>query len=130
MRVAGQTTDLKYSSLLLDSAYFDQFRPHISSPALTDIISSKSGGLRIYHLGPSRGADLDDLLEALAESGAEVVLIERQAPQNLIEALESAGYTVARLDTLMTHAADGDREAYERAMLENAEVIAAAFKES
>ena len=76
------------------------------------------------------GADLDDLLETLAESGAEVVLIERQAPQNLIEALESAGYTVARLDTLMTHAADGDREAYEHAMLENAEIIAAALKES
>ncbi|MBO4299794.1 MAG: zinc ABC transporter substrate-binding protein, partial [Clostridia bacterium] len=48
------------------------------------------------------GADLDDLLEALETSGAEVILIERQAPQNLVETLEAAGYTVARLDTLMT----------------------------
>ena len=68
IRVAVQTTDLKYSSLLLDTAYFDQFRPHISSPALTDIISSKSGGLRIYHLGPSRGADLADLLTQVGRS--------------------------------------------------------------
>ncbi|MBR4443710.1 MAG: hypothetical protein IKS52_10640, partial [Clostridia bacterium] len=74
------------------------------------------------------GADLDDLLEALETSGAEVILIERQAPQNLVETLEAAGYTVARLDTLMTHAADGDAEAYERAMLGNAEAIAKAMK--
>ena len=75
------------------------------------------------------GNDLDDLLEALAASGAEVALIERQAPQNLVEALEQAGYAVVRLDTLMTHPADGDPTAYERAMLDNAEAIAAAMKQ-
>jgi len=73
------------------------------------------------------GNDLEDLLDALESSGAEIVLIERQAPQNLVEALEAAGYAVARLDTLMTHAADGDAQVYERAMLENAEIIAAAL---
>ncbi len=75
------------------------------------------------------GNDLYDLLAALEKSGAEVVLIERHAPGSLVAALEAAGYAVARLDTLMTHTADGDLEAYERAMLANAEEIARALGE-
>ena len=74
--------------------------------------------------------DLSDLLASLEESGAEVILIERHAPQNFVGALEEAGYAVARLDTLMTHAADSDMEAYERAMLSSAEEIARAMKQN
>lgn len=76
------------------------------------------------------GNDLSDLLASLEESGAEVILIERHAPQNFVGALEEAGYAVARLDTLMTHAADSDMEAYERAMLSSAEEIARAMKQN
>ena len=45
------------------------------------------------------------------------------AGASLESALVQAGYTVARLDTLMTHQADGDTEAYERIMLENARAL-------
>lgn len=73
------------------------------------------------------GNDLEDLMAALAASGAKIVLLERQAPQNLTEALEAAGYVCVRIDTLMTHPADGDAAAYERIMLANAKAVAVAF---
>ena len=76
------------------------------------------------------GNDLDDLLSALADCGADTVLLEKQAPQNLVEALQAAGYACVRIDTLMTHPADGDRGAYERIMLENARAVAAAFSQT
>ena len=71
--------------------------------------------------------DLEDLLAALEASGARVALVEKQIPQNLAEALEGAGYALVRIDTLMTHAADGDPTAYERIMLENARAVASAL---
>ena len=71
--------------------------------------------------------DLSALLETLRETGAEVVLLEEQAPSSLVKALEEAGYPVARLDTLTAHMADGDTEAYERVMLENAQALADAL---
>lgn len=64
--------------------------------------------------------DLEALLDALEESGARVVFIEEQAPAHLVQALEAAGYPVAKIDTLTAHMADGDTEVYERVMLENA----------
>jgi len=72
--------------------------------------------------------DLEALLEALSQSGAEAVFIEKQAPDALVKALEEAGYPVARLDTLTAHMADGDTETYERVMLENAEAASAALQ--
>ena len=45
----------------------------------------------------------------------------------LAEALEGAGCVLVRIDTLMTHAADGDPTAYERIMLENARAVASAL---
>lgn len=65
--------------------------------------------------------DLKNLLQALEDSGAEVVLLEEQAPHHLTAALEEAGYPVARIDTLTAHMANGDAGAYERVMLENAQ---------
>lgn len=73
------------------------------------------------------GNDLEALLEDLAASGAEVVLLEMQAPRSLITALEEAGYSIALIDTLLTHQADGDTGAYERIMLQNARAIADAL---
>ena len=74
------------------------------------------------------GAELDNHEEDLEEGGARVVLIERQAPMNLCEALEENGYIVCRIDTLMTHAADGDAEAYFDIMYGNAAAVAEAFE--
>lgn len=65
--------------------------------------------------------DLAALLDKLEESGARAVFIEEQAPDHLVDALEEAGYPVARIDTLTAHRADGDTGAYERIMLENAQ---------
>ena len=64
--------------------------------------------------------DLETLLDALSQSGAKTVFLEEYAPAHLVRALEEHGYSVARLDTLTAHAADGDLNAYERIMLENA----------
>ena len=78
----------------------------------------------IYPREPGSGAyenDLIALLETLEASGAEVVFLEEQAPDSLVRSLEEAGYPVARIDTLTAHRADGDPEAYERIMLENAQ---------
>lgn len=75
------------------------------------------------------GNDLEDLLAALDDSGARIVLIERQAPQAFAEALEAEGFALVRIDTLMTHAADGDKTVYERVMLENAKAIAKALND-
>lgn len=72
--------------------------------------------------------DLEALLEALAESGAQTVFLEEQAPAHLVGALEEAGYPVARLDTLTAHMADGDTGVYERVMLENARAAQEALK--
>ena len=64
--------------------------------------------------------DLETLLDALSQSGAKTIFLEEHAPTHLVRALEEHGYSVARLDTLTAHAADGDLNAYERIMLENA----------
>ena len=73
------------------------------------------------------GNDLQAILETLEEGGARVVLVERQAPQNFIEALKAHGYVPARIDTLMTRAADGNPRAYTQIMYDNARIAAEAF---
>ena len=67
--------------------------------------------------------ELAQCLERLSEAEISVVLIERQAPQALTEALEGAGYAVARLDVLSTHGEGDGFEAYIRAQRENARVL-------
>lgn len=74
------------------------------------------------------GNDLQNLLDALAQARADVVLIEAQAPAHLLAALSEAGYRVAALDTLTSSAYPGDPGAYERAMLENARRVAQALR--
>ncbi|MDL2206110.1 metal ABC transporter substrate-binding protein [Eubacteriales bacterium OttesenSCG-928-N13] len=75
------------------------------------------------------GADWDEALLQLNESGAKIVLLERQAPQHMIEALEQAGYDPVLIDTFSTFPFDADSGHYDRTMLANAEAIAQAFKD-
>ncbi|MBQ8505989.1 MAG: zinc ABC transporter substrate-binding protein [Clostridia bacterium] len=72
-------------------------------------------------------SDLEACLVALSESSAKVVLIEKQAPQRFCEALEAAGYAVAKLDTLSTRRAGEGSEGYFEAQRANAAAIKAAF---
>ena len=47
--------------------------------------------------------ELDKCLEQLAEYDTKVVLIERQAPKSLVDALKEHGYSVALIDIMSTH---------------------------
>ncbi|MBR1560308.1 MAG: zinc ABC transporter substrate-binding protein [Clostridia bacterium] len=75
------------------------------------------------------GEQLTKCLERLDDTGARVVLIERQAPASLVTALEDAGYAVARLDILSTGREDMGFDGYIEAQKNNALEIARAFEE-
>ncbi len=70
---------------------------------------------------------LEELLSAMAERDIRVALIERQAPQRLLEALEGAGISVAALDVLSTHRESEGVEAYFEALRSNAAAVRDAF---
>ena len=74
------------------------------------------------------GTELDDCLDKIEASGAQVVLIERQAPAALVDALRDAGYQVALMDVMSTHMASDGFDGYLEAMLRNAEAVRAAFE--
>ena len=76
---------------------------------------------------PLYEGDVDDCLEQLSSMDARVVLVEKQAPPSLTEALEEAGYIVARLDVFSTGRADMGAEGYFAAQEENARAVAEAF---
>lgn len=73
------------------------------------------------------GTELDTCLETLRASGANVILIEKHAPQNLTEALEAAGYAVARIDVLSTHREGEGFDAYLQIQADNARALRDAF---
>lgn len=72
-------------------------------------------------------AELTACLEQIMATDARVVLIEKQAPQPLVEALEAAGCAVAKLDVFSTRREGEGFDAYIEAQAENARVIAQAF---
>lgn len=74
------------------------------------------------------GNHLTDCLDALKEAGTEVVLIERQAPSQLVDALEESGFTVAMLDTMSTLSESDGAEGYFDALESNAMAVAAACR--
>lgn len=74
------------------------------------------------------GSGLENLLEEIEGCGAEVILIEKQAPAELIKNLENAGYHVAKIDIMSSYALDADGEGYFEAQLANARAIAQAFE--
>lgn len=73
-------------------------------------------------------AELEEALAIMRESGHDVVLIERQAPQGLVEALDEAGYTVVKIDILTDHSAAEPSDTYFSAMLSNAQAFASALE--
>ena len=74
------------------------------------------------------GENLDNCLDNLIESGAKVILIEKQAPLKLIEALEGAGFSVAKLDVMSEMSEKDGAEGYFERLIENAQVVAAACR--
>ena len=75
-------------------------------------------------------ADLGTCLDTLGKSEAEVILIEKQAPQRLCEALQEAGYQIVRMDVLSTRRAAEGSAAYFEALRSNAQAVAVAFAEA
>jgi len=73
--------------------------------------------------------ELDEMMNRLKQSGAKAVLIEKQAPEVLIEVLSEAGFRIALIDTLTAIPASAGSEAYFEKMLENAKSIANALSE-
>lgn len=76
------------------------------------------------------GDALNDCIKCLNASGAKVVLLERQAPAALVDALTAAGFSVAKLDVLSTHAERDGFDIYIEAQLNNARAIGRAFEET
>ena len=70
---------------------------------------------------------LSDCLARLTEAGANVVLIEKQVPRAFVEAIEAAGFAVARLDILSTHRDGEGFDTYIDIQKSNAQAIRAAF---
>ena len=73
------------------------------------------------------GEALEKLIERLKNDGADIVLIERQAPQALVEALESANLTVAKLDVMSTHTEGEGFDVYLQILSYNARAMREAF---
>lgn len=73
-------------------------------------------------------SEFDEALQQMRQSGYRLVLIERQAPQGLVEEIEAAGYTVCLIDILTDHSAAEGAEAYFAAMLQNAQALARALQ--
>ena len=67
--------------------------------------------------------ELEECLERLAKSGAKLVLIEKQAPKPLVDALEAAGFSVARIDIFSTQRDPNGFDNYIRVQTENARAI-------
>ena len=72
--------------------------------------------------------DLAELLDRLAAAGCELVLVEKQAPPSLTDALAAAGYAVCRVDILSTHAGAEGPDGYFSAMRANAGALAEALR--
>ena len=77
---------------------------------------------------PMEDRDLEACLDRLMEARAKVILVEKQAPQALVEALEDAGYAVARLDVMSTHREGEGFDCYLEIQSDNARVLREAFE--
>ena len=66
-------------------------------------------------------------LERLDKARPDIILIERQSPQALRESLEDAGYAVAVIDVLSTHAEGEGFDRYLEIQGENAQALLDAF---
>ncbi|MBQ4089248.1 MAG: zinc ABC transporter substrate-binding protein [Clostridia bacterium] len=74
------------------------------------------------------GDGLHAALDEISTAGSSVVMIEKQAPAELTDALKEAGYTVVLIDTMSSFTADSSGKRYIDAQLANAKSIADAFR--
>jgi len=72
-------------------------------------------------------AELENCLDSLADMNAQLVLIEKQAPAALVDAIEAAGFLPVLMDTLSTRRANEGFEGYLAAMRANAAALSNAI---
>lgn len=77
----------------------------------------RESGVNLY------GTELDSAIETLRESQTSVVFVEKQAPDALVNTLETAGFAVVKLDVLSTGRAEMGADGYFAAMQANLEAI-------
>ena len=100
------------------------------------VYAAKEYGLKVdlYYERESgeniEGYDLDSCLDTLNASDSRIVLIEKQAPQSLVNALREAGFIVALMDTMSTRRADEGADGYIEAHMENVQALTEAFEEA
>ena len=68
---------------------------------------------------------VDEAVSTIKEAGVKIALIETQAPDRLVRALEDKGLAVARIDTLTAHT-EADFGVYARVMRANAQAFLSA----
>ena len=91
------------------------------------------GAVSYIEIEREAGSDMSDIefadaLEKMSASGYSLVLIEKQAPQGLIKALENEGYTVVLIDILTDHSESEGADGYFSAMLRSTQALAAALE--
>ena len=74
-------------------------------------------------------SELESCIEQLKSSNAEIILIEKQAPQSLISALKNAGFKVAQIDTMSTRRESEGIDGFFEAQHENMQAILNACKQ-
>lgn len=72
----------------------------------------------------------EEAFETLSQSGARVVLIEKQAPESLVKQLASDGFCVALIDTLSTGNESMGADGYYTAMKMNARALREALADA
>ena len=72
--------------------------------------------------------ELNRCIQKLRDSGAKVILIEQQAPQSMIQSLEEAGFSVARLNVFSTGREGQGFSSYIQTQINNARAIRSVFE--
>ena len=93
---------------------------YVAQDCQMDIVATiqRESGMDLYD------DELGKCIAELDESGAEIVLIEQQAPKPLTDALETAGFSVVRLDILSTHSETDGSQGYFDAQIHNMQALA------
>lgn len=130
-KAAERLTELKAEMLSICSAAYGQ-QVILMNEALI-YTALELGMLPAYRYDRESGTTLygsmlDDAVKAFRQSGAEVVLIEKQAPTELVYALEDAGFSVVLIDIMSSYSATDNGEAYFEKQLANARAIASVFE--
>lgn len=100
------------------------------------VYAAKEYGLKVdlYYERESgedvQGYDWENCLEVLNDSDSRIVLLEKQAPQNLVASLQDAGFIVVKMDTTSTRRADEGADGYFEAHRENVQALLSAFEEA